>query len=264
MSDAAQAPASSPHARHMPAATWWALGGFASLTLAPYVLPMLGIGQPDSAEGIMHIVGAPLDGNSYGAGLAGYLQQGIASLPGIGTALTSNTQVAVPLLGTMAAGAITSIAATAAIGIGGVLLANWMEHRETGNTIRWSRVVRMAALATSALIALPGMLGAISVGVTFLASLLGPVGSASHTALAMQGLTGGTVMHATASALNGIAAILPHLFTCGIAALPVVGALFIDHHTRAATPGETPDVKVRSAQLLDKVIDDQRPLALYS
>lgn len=264
MNEALQAHHKSEHTRHISPAIWWALGSFSALTLSPYLLPLVGIGQPDSAEGIMHLIGASPTGNPLGTGLAATVQQGIASLPGIGAALTSTSAVTVPFLGTIAAGAIASIAATAVIGIGGVLAANWLEKRESGNGVRWSRVLRYGALATSALIALPGMLSAISIGITFLAAQLGPAGTATHTALALQGFTGATTMHASAGALNGVAAILPHLFTCGLAALPIVGALFMDHKTRSTDMPQQPDTRVRDAQLFQKMQQDYQRMALHA
>lgn len=217
------------HARHISPLTWGLLAGLGTLTLAPYILPAIGIGQTDSASGIMHLVGASPTGDPVGTGLAATVQKGIAAIPGIGGALTSTAPT--QFLGmTMASGAVTTLLATAGIGMGGVLLANWVEKHEDPNKqgIRWSKVIRFAALATSALIALPGILGAISVGITFFATLLGPAGSGSYTGLAMQGFTGATNMHAASGAAGGVAAMLPHLFTCGLAALPVVGALFMN------------------------------------
>lgn len=216
------------HRRHISPMTWGLLGGLGTLTLAPYILPLIGIGQTDSAGGIMHLVSASPTGDIVGTGWAAGAQKAIAAIPGVGGALTSTEPV--QLLGmTLASGAVTTLLATAGIGIGGVLLANWMEKHEAPDQqgIRWSKVVRFAALATSALIALPGILGAISVGITFFAGLLGPAGSASYTGVAMQNFTGATNMHAGSAAAGGIAAMLPHLFTCGLAAVPVIGALFV-------------------------------------
>lgn len=219
------------HTRHISPLTWGILGGLGALTLAPYALPAIGIGPTDSASGIMHLVGASPTGDPLGTGWAASAQRSIAAIPGIGGALTSTEPV--QFLGmSMASGAVTTLLATAGLGIGGVLLANWIEKHEDPNQqgIRWSKVVRFAALATSALIALPGILGAISVGITFFATLLGPAGSGSYTGLAMQNFTGATNMHAASAAAGGIAAMLPHLFTCGLAALPVVGALFMSNN----------------------------------
>ncbi len=217
------------HERHISPLTWGLLGGLGTLTLAPYLLPAIGIGQTDSASGMMHLISASPTGDPMGTGWAAAAQRSIAAIPGVGSALTSTEPT--QFLGmTLASGAVTTLLATAGIGIGGVLLANWVEKHEDPNKqgIRWSKVIRFAALATSALIALPGILGAISVGITFFATLFGPAGSGSFTGIAMQNFAGATNMHAASGAAGGVAAMLPHLFTCGLAALPVVGALFMN------------------------------------
>jgi len=208
------------------------LGGVGALTLAPYLLPLIGIGKADSASGIMHYIGSTFTEGGVGTGLAGALQGGIASIPVVGGALTSATSVTLPGLGfTIASGALVTLAAAATLSIGGMLLANWMERREQPGDFPWSKVIRYTSMATSALIALPSMLSAISVGITFLASLFGPAAN-SHAAIAMQSSLGATSLHSATGAASGLAALIPHFITCGAAALPVIGSLFIDKSTK--------------------------------
>lgn len=195
-----------------------ALAGVGALTVAPYFLPA----SVDPGD-IMHFIGAPASDGALGSGLAGALQKGLSHLPLLGSALTSTAPVGLPLIGTIASGALVSLAATAAIGIGGILLANWMHARETPEQFPWSKVVRYTALATSTLIALPSILGAISVGITFFASYFGPA-AGSNTAWAMKDSLGATNLHATGAA-GGLAALLPHFVACGAAAVPLVGAM---------------------------------------
>jgi hypothetical protein len=214
---------------------WKLIGGLGALTLAPYVLPIFGLGSPQDAGNMMGFISTSATQNPYGSGIAGFLQEGLSHLPLIGSTLTSAAPVTIPGLGiTMATGAIASLAATTVIGIGGIMLANWMEKRENPNArgIHWSKVIRVAALTTSALIALPGMLTAISVGITFIGSLLG---AGNGAAMAMQSSIGATSLHAS-GAVSGLTAMLPHLFTCGLSAMPILGALFMNGHNNHTKP----------------------------
>ena len=70
----------------------WLLGGAAiagAVVAAPYVLPALGIGQSlalpaSQTHFIMGNLAAPSSAGAMGSGLAGAIQGGIASIPGIG------------------------------------------------------------------------------------------------------------------------------------------------------------------------------------
>lgn len=226
----------------------WLLGGLGvvgALTLAPYVLPVLGIGNADLANHMMGFMGS--SENPFGSGIAGELNKFIGGIPLVGGALTSTASVSLPFIGSVASGALVTMGATAVIGIGGMLLANWMEKREDPNQggIRWSKVIRYASLATSMFIALPSLLGAISIGVSFLASLFGPA-VGNPTLVAMKEGLGATAMsHGVDSAASGLAALLPHFFSCGAAALPVVGALFANGRS---APEIKPAPQVREGQ----------------
>ncbi len=206
-------------------------GAVGGLIAAPYVLPFFHIGEAGMVGDIMHFIGGHASAGMFGHGLAGAVQGGIASVPLVGGALTSTAPVAIPGLGvSIAAGALTTIAASAFIGIGGMMLANWMEkHEKDDGKIHWSKIIRWTSLATSILVSLPSILTGISIGVTFLAAVLSPLWG-SYAATAMQSTLGATSMTMGAAegagALSGFAAMLPHLFTCGPALLPVVLAMF--------------------------------------
>lgn len=212
------------HSKHKDHGASWVLGGLGvitALSLAPFILPMIGIGNTVKAGDIMHRMG-----EGGGTGIAGGLQDFIGGFPG-GDLLTS-TAPALDIGGfTIAAGTIATLGATLVIGIGGVMLANWMEKNEKQGDFPWSKVVRFAAIGTSALIALPGILGAISIGISFIGSLFGSTVIENGTFSAMYQSLGATSMHTGAGgAANSVAASLVHLLDCGVAALPLVGTYF--------------------------------------
>ncbi len=215
------------HSKHL---NPWLLGGvgaLAAVTLAPYVMPLIGIGDMNSAQNAMHFLGAPAFEGSFGNGLAGAAQGMMASIPGIGGALTSGALVTIPGIGlTIASGALLTIGATAVLGIGGMLLANWMEKHENPHAkIKWSKLVRVAALTSSALVALPGILSGLAVGAAFFVSLM-PVSTMTNELLFnMRNTLGATSMNMGPA--GGIAALLPHLFTCGAAFIPLALAFFM-------------------------------------
>ncbi len=224
-----------------------AAGLVGSIILAPYVLPIIGIGETSSAHGLMSFMGGEAAPGFYGSGMAGALQGGIASLPIVGEALTSTTLVTIPGIAmTMTAGALTTVLTSAVIGIGGVMLANWIEKGEKkDDKLHWSNIVRTLALGTSILISLPSILTGISVGVAFLADLMNTQwGNNVAYALSSKYGLGATSMASgigasTAGALSGLIAPVLHLLTCGAAIIPPVLALFMaqpKHEKSQETP----------------------------
>lgn len=189
-----------------------AVGG---VITAPYLLPHIGIGSERMAEMAMTAMHAT---TPLGIGLAGSVNGLLNEIPLIGPQL--------------AAGGIATAVSSGIIGIGGVLLSKWMEKKEAENPqqdgVRWSRVVRYAALATSILIALPSLLTGISAGLTFLAAAFGSSAAASATATALAGTLGamGSLSIAESSA-SLLATTIPHLFICGSAIIPAAMALFM-------------------------------------
>ena len=225
----AQAEPHNPHANHhqhgtSSIATAAALG-VAGLTVAPYALPLMGIGNLDMTSSFMHALGG--HGAAHGAlgtGLAGSITHWLSEIPLIGGALTSTSAVSIPLLGiTLPFGAIVSFGAVAIIGIGGSLLANWLEQREQNGQFPWSKVIRYASLATSALIALPSILTGIGIGLLFLTELTGNYAAVNALLGFIKTTTGATAM-AHGAAGGVLAATLPHLITCGGILLPLLSS----------------------------------------
>lgn len=228
------------HSTHTPEehklhqALGWGTIGAGSIIAAPYVLPLIGIGDPlTNAHGgthqIMSLLGPEAGSGALGTGLAGSISSFIAGIPLIGGALTSAAPMTIPLLGIeVATGAVVSTIAAGTIAIGGMFLADWMaknEERGEGK-IAWSSIVRTLAIGTSILISLPSLLAGVSIGLAFLASQFGgPVAGLS----AIEGLKGGLGSTAIASthgaSAGGLVSLVPHLFTCGAAALPILGPM---------------------------------------
>lgn len=223
------------HSAHVSPLALGLTAGALGLTLAPYVLPLIGQGSPKAAEDIMHFIGGHAGSvEGFGNGLAGFFQSGLSQIPIIGGALTSTELVSIPLLGvSVASGALVSMAVAATVGIGGMLLANYLQKREANDgAMHWSKIIRTASLATSILISLPGLLTGVSVGITFLASLVSPSWG-SFAALYAQQTLGGVSMNM--GALGSISAVLPHLLTCGTAIVPVALALFLGKKPKEKT-----------------------------
>ncbi len=178
----------------------WGALGLGSVIAAPYVLPMLGIGNMDTTQRLLGSCGSGF------SGMAAAADSAIQSIPLIGPSLH--------------AGGLTGAISAGVIGIGGLLLGRYIEnHYDRPGHIPWGKVIRYASLATSLLIALPSILSSLTVGLTFLASL-GGIAMASHAFGGLYrslGLAGTNVVAAGA----GFSGILPHLFTCGSAILPL-------------------------------------------
>lgn len=237
----AQSHDNNAHQHHGSPWILWALGGVTAISLAPFALPIIGIGSASTAENLMHTMGG-----EAGTGLAGGLHGLVGSLP-FGDVLTSTASMEIAGVG-VAVGTVASLASTLVIGVGGMLLANWMEKHEQEGQFPWSKVVRYGALATSALIALPSVIGALAIGITFIASLFG-TGAANTVFPAMQNTLGATSMHAAeGGAIQGVAASLIHVVDCGIAALPFVGAYFANKKGH-----EVPENKVETVDFRERL-----------
>lgn len=217
-----------------------ATGIAGSLILAPYVLPMLGIGSTHTAHRWMSFISSDAAPGFYGTGIAGALQEGIAFLPWVGGALTSTEPVTIPGIGiTVASGALTTMLASAVIGIGGTMLANWMEKREQASDhFHWSSIIRTVSLATSILISLPSILTGISIGITFLAGLINTQwGIEVATAMSSNYGPGAVAGAANHGAGTGLFSLIPHLFSCGAALIPASLAMFMASSEKAVDMG---------------------------
>lgn len=219
------------HNQHSSANPWLkplAIGAVAVtalITIAPYALPLIGVGNPDlglESSTIMH-------GPGNGTGLAGGINNMLASIPVIGSSL--------------AKGGIFTAIASGAIGIGGVLLGNHMQKGEDGKSkFSLGKLIKYASLATSALIALPSILTGISVGLVYLCASLGDHKMASDAVKMLYNSVGAIGISSVAGASSaGIAAALPHVVTCGAAIIPAAMSLNIDNdHSQHTTPATKP------------------------
>jgi hypothetical protein len=200
-------------------------GGLATsgIIIAPYVGDAIGISAKTVPE-IMEV----MHGHGLGSGIAGSINSLLSNIPYIGETLSS--------------GSMATTAASGIIGIGGILLGNYLEkkhHREDG--ISWGKIIKYSALTTSILIALPSILTGLSVGLSYLAAFAGSgvIASALTSVAGALGSIGGMNV---AAAGAGIGSALTHLITCGGAALSVAGAIYIDKATEPAN--EPPKIEI--------------------
>jgi hypothetical protein len=182
---------------------YWEVGAVAAtaaIISAPYVLPLLGVGDESLVKQIASICGSAQGG----------LAQGVEGLLG-----------KVPLIGSTLASAGWGASITSGvIGLGGMWLGDYIHsHYDTKDGIPWGSVIKYTARATSALIALPSILSGISMGLTFLANVMGGFDAGEWMRKALTPTLGFSgVAH---SAPTGLAALVPHLFTCGRTLLPI-------------------------------------------
>ena len=191
-----------------------------AIILAPYVLPLVGIGNAQIATDSLDAMHA----TGLGVGWAGKVNGLLNAVPFVGEALTK--------------GGLANAAATGVIGIGGVLLGNFIEQRDDGKrSIRWGTVIRYGALLTSALIALPTVLTGLSVGIVYLCAAFSGVQLAS-TAVGYLSNTLGAVgsMNIATAGVGGVAAALPHLLTCGLSIIPACAAILMGSAPKTPTP----------------------------
>lgn len=200
-----------------------ALGAAGGVIAAPYVLPALGVGNELMTRQIVTLCQTSA-GNGIGA--AGAVNGVLGEIPGVGA--------------TLAAGGWTNAIASGVLGIGGTLLGNYIsKHYDREGQIPWGKVIKYAAIATSVLIALPSILSGLSMGLTYLAFAFGGAATASTVSGAVGstlGLMGGINVISAGAGLSGL---LAHVVTCGAAALPIVGGLWLGHKAKE-TPRELP------------------------
>lgn len=181
----------------------------AGIMLAPHVLPALGITSPELAEEAALMI------HNKPAGMAGALNSTIGLIPGIGSKL--------------AEGGWFTAAVSASIGMGGMLLGNFIEKREgEAKGIKWGSAIKWGALITSALVALPTILTAIGTGIVYAGMALsdaGVISTASSNSIISNvyktiGSIGGTYEH-NLLGLGGLAAVVPHFLCCGAPLAPL-------------------------------------------
>jgi len=179
----------------------------AGLMLAPHVLPALGVTSAELAEEASLMI------HNNPSGIAGGINSALALIPGIGSRL--------------AAGGIFTAIASGVIGVGGVLLGNYIENREEGAGLKWGSIIKYAAMITSALIALPTVLTAIGTGIIYSGMALSEAGTittaTSNSIIANVyktiGSIGGTHEHELMG-VSGIGAVIPHFIGCGVPLAP--------------------------------------------
>ncbi len=212
-----------------------ALGGLVTtgvVIAAPYVLPALGVGSAAMAQESMWVLHNAADvGGSGLAGLAGGL---LSKLPLVGE--------------TLAAGGLYNALATGVVGIGGVLLGNYIARREDGSKkIKWGNVIKTAALIASALIALPTVLTSLGYGIIFLSTLAGDI-AVANSAIEIVGSTIGTMagMDGAMFGASGLAAAVPHFITCGASIIPAALGLSMFRASRRREKQSPPQLHIEA------------------
>lgn len=201
-----------------------------ALIVAPHILPSIGIGTDDDTHSSFALLHAR--SGTPGYGLAGGINSVLEAIPLIGPEL--------------AKGGLFTGVASAAVGLGGILLGRHIEKKEDG-TRRFSmgKLIKTAALITSALIALPSILTGIAIGITFLCSALGDVKLASSTSETLLKTIGSSHKVDTSGAsLIGAVAAMSHVGTCGSVLIPgavSMGLLDGKHEPKEIPPGQSPD-----------------------
>ncbi|MGE0754718.1 MAG: hypothetical protein AB7L92_06120 [Alphaproteobacteria bacterium] len=224
----------------------------AAIVVAPHILPELGIGSAETFEDAMWVshgfVASPVNElgiREAGSGLAGVLNRAMASY--------------VPFIGEkLAEGGLFNAIVAGSTGLGGYLLGGFIaDHEDGSKSIKWGNVIKYAALSASALIALPTLLSGLTMGLTYLAMLTenNPLIETTVDSLNQTlGVSGGK-MSAGFLGLSGMAAVVPHLFTCGMAFLPA--ALGLRDATRS---NSSPRMSERDPITAD-IITDSIPAA---
>jgi hypothetical protein len=197
------------------------------IIVTPYIADLV-----NPAAGIVEEITMALHGTGLGNGLAGGFNSLLNSIPIVGE--------------TLATGGVATAVSSGVIGIGGVLLGNYIEKRQAENhsgknKTNWGKIIKYAALTTSMLIALPSILTGLSVGLTYLA---GCVGMASSAATFLSGTLGSIGAMEVATAGAGISSIFTHLLTCGGAALSMAGAMYLDSHAHNEAPNRSVSVEM--------------------
>ena len=178
-----------------------------AIILVPHILPALGVGRADLAEEAATIL------HHSPTGLAGGINNLLAVIPVIGAEL--------------AKGGLFTALTTGGIGLGGVAISHFLEKNEDDTkSVKWSRIIRYGALATSALVALPTVLTALGTGIIYLSMLADSAVVSPTEVIGMVGKTLGSIggdHQGILMGASGLAAAMPHLLLCCMSMLP--GAL---------------------------------------
>lgn len=204
---------------------FWPLVGVAAaagaVIIAPYVLPLVGVGDTEMATDAMN----SLHGTGLGNGLAGNINSILDRVPVVGDYLSR--------------GGWSTAIASGAVGLSGLLAGRAVEHLENKDGFGWGKAIRWTALASSALIALPSLLTGISIGVVFLSNAF--FESMTSDAITFMTNTLGSIGDQTAGAAAGVtgaAFLIPHLVSCVVPMLPIAASVVLSAHDRKSDDGE--------------------------
>ena len=193
------------------------------LIVAPHLLASAGFCTLEYDKMLNACTNAP----TVATGIIGFAHNALASIPAIG--------------GTIAEGGIANTVATGVIGIGGALLGNYVQRNSDGKSqIKWGSVIKTAALLTSAFIALPALLPALGMGVTFLANVFLATATADIVGAAVASTVGSVagVVPSSSAAQIGLL-VVPHLLTCGLSFGSAAIALLTGHRVAQANDQRT-------------------------
>lgn len=189
-----------------------------AVAAAPFVLPALGVGVLEGQTAF------DLCTSSDATGLAGWSSHLLSYVPYVGP--------------TLAEGGIWNGVAGGAVGITGILASHWMEQAKSTCVQAWGKALRVAALATTALISLPAILPAIAMGVNYLAFLSNGMNSdTTHSIVQFSNeIIGklGTDGAMSAGSAGGAASSLlaSHLLSCGVGSFVAGNAIYHSTHQK--------------------------------
>jgi hypothetical protein len=244
------------HSEHTSTTSRWLTGlaiGSAlvggAVILAPHVLPaILGEGHDVVAADARFLLHTPemttdvaADAPYYlpiteaGSGIAGFINRAIANY--------------VPFVGeTIAKGGVPNMLATAATGIGGVMFGRFIKNNGDETSIKWGDIIQYAALATSALIALPTLITGIGMGLVYLTMEFGSSEMTEQVAGAVldySGVAGSNMAENVMMGASGAAAAIPHFLTCGVSIVPAtLGFKLWADKKKDASPMDDVELKI--------------------
>ncbi len=173
-----------------------------AVAASPFVFPLFGVGELDSQQAF------DLCTTNKATGLAGWSSNLLSYIPYVGE--------------TLAKGGIWNGVAGGAIGLSGTWIAGKMQDSKSDCTQKWGTALRVASLVTTALIALPALLPALSMGVNFLSFVFsGPsteftndMVRFSETVIGKLGEAGAMGASSSGAAFSSL--LVPHLLSCGV------------------------------------------------
>lgn len=236
----------------------WTIGVSAiAIAAAPIVMPIF------SAEWALTASSAiSYCGSGAATGLAGWSASVLSHVPLIGS--------------TLAVGGITNALVAGGLALGGNYLAHKIDHAQGCNqTIPWGGIIRAVALATSFLVALPAIMPAITMGLTFISQVgyfdyglsetsrnaISDFATNNFGKLGAQGVSASA--GGAAASLSTL--FMSHLVSCGVAM--GVGMSALGHGAHHATAGHEdgnhcpdPNVDIKTIQR-HALIMPQAPLS---